>query len=81
MDRFLVDYKRKLIRREKMIEPTWVCKECGEKCRAVEVTFDYAGTHCTHGQRGTHHTGTYVSDCCGTDFAEYDPEEADAELS
>ena len=47
------------------------CSECGEECKLIEETFDYAGAHCTNGKSGTHHTGIYVSDCC---FAE--PEES-----
>lgn len=43
------------------------CTDCGEECKAVEETFDYAGTHCTYGVAGTHHTGHYVSDCCGAE--------------
>ena len=43
---------------------THTCDECGDECAAVEETFDYAGTHCTHGRSGTHRTGHYVSDCC-----------------
>ena len=40
------------------------CYECGEPCGVVAESFDYAGTHCTHGIIGTHYTGYYVSDCC-----------------
>lgn len=43
------------------------CTECGEKCTAIEETFDYSGTHCSFGMSGTHHTGHYVSDCCLAD--------------
>jgi predicted nucleic acid-binding Zn ribbon protein len=46
------------------------CTECGEECKVVEETFDYAGTHCTHGQAGTHHTGIFVSECCLAEFDE-----------
>jgi len=46
------------------------CSECGEKCELVEETFDYAGTHCTFGRNGIHHTGLYVSDCCFADYEE-----------
>ena len=46
------------------------CDECGEECAIVEETFDYAGTHCTHGLAGTHHTGQYASKCCDADFEE-----------
>ena len=41
-----------------------ICEDCKEPCKPVEETFDYAGTHCTYGNSGTHHTGHYVSDCC-----------------
>jgi len=51
------------------------CTECGEKCESVEETFDYSGTHCTHGKPGTHHTGIYVSDCCLAEFVEVDGDE------
>jgi len=30
------------------------CSSCGEICDIVEETFDYAGTHCNHGQAGTY---------------------------
>ena len=40
------------------------CADCGEPCKMIEETFDYSGTHCTHGLSGTYHTGHYVSDCC-----------------
>lgn len=46
------------------------CSECHEECKAVEETFDYAGTHCTHGIAGTHRTGHYVSDCCCAELEE-----------
>ena len=41
-----------------------LCTDCKGECKGVEETFDYAGTHCTYGKSGTHHTGIYVSDCC-----------------
>lgn len=47
-----------------------VCSDCGCECSAVEETFDYAGSHCTHGRSGTHHTGHYVSACCLADIEE-----------
>lgn len=50
-----------------MCETLW-CLDCKEVCGRVEETFDYAGTHCTFGRSGTHHTGHYVSDCCGAEF-------------
>jgi len=51
-------------------EPDWVCDECGQPCSTVEVVFSYSGTHCTYGKSGTHHTGQYESECCGSDFHE-----------
>ena len=48
------------------------CTECGEECALVEETFDYSGTHCTHGRSGTHHTGVWVSECCFADYEEYE---------
>ena len=50
--------------------PDVICADCNEVCKLVEETFDYAGTHCTYGKSGTHHTGVYVSDCCGADWYE-----------
>ena len=46
-----------------------ICPDCGEKCNviALDNSFDYAGTHCTHGRSGTHYPDGYgdpVSDCC-----------------
>lgn len=46
-----------------------VCPECGGPCTIVgdDNSFDYAGTHCTHGRSGTHYPsdwGKPVSDCC-----------------
>lgn len=40
------------------------CSSCSEACETVEETFDYSGTHCSHGKSGTHHTGNYISKCC-----------------
>lgn len=50
------------------------CLDCGEECNIIEETFDYSGTHCTHGNGGTHHTGYYSSSCCDADFEEIDDE-------
>ena len=47
-----------------------ICADCWSPCKAVEETFDFAGTHCTGGRSGTHHTGFYVSDCCGAEPVE-----------
>ena len=53
-------------------KPDIKCVECGEPCGTIEETFDYSGTHCTHGISGTHRTGIYVSDCCLSDYIEMD---------
>lgn len=47
-----------------------VCSDCRFECGPVEETFDYAGTHCTGGRAGVHHTGHYVSDCCLAEIEE-----------
>lgn len=47
-----------------------ICSDCRKPCETVEETFDYAGTHCTHGLPGTHHTGHYVSKCCHGELEE-----------
>jgi hypothetical protein len=49
--------------------PDPVCSDCGEPCKVIGLdnSFDYAGTHCTHGKGGTHRPegyGSPVSDCC-----------------
>ena len=46
-----------------------VCPNCGDPCTIVPYLnhFDYAGTHCTHGNSGVHFPadwGIPVSDCC-----------------
>lgn len=56
--------KAKKYNLEEFEESRPVCTDCKEKCVTVEETFDYAGTHCTNGESGTHHTGVYVSKCC-----------------
>jgi len=56
------------------------CPACGEPCKIIplENSFDYAGTHCTYGQSGTHYPSDYgdpVSDCCEEpmgDFVEWE---------
>lgn len=50
--------------------PELICSECGEHCKVIEETFNYAGTHCTGGKPGTHRTGIYVSNCCWADCEE-----------
>jgi hypothetical protein len=52
---------------------TTICPDCGEECTIVPLdnSFDYAGTHCTHGRSGTHKPegyGTPVSDCCDAEI-------------
>lgn len=60
-------------------EPEVYCTECGQECSEVWESFDYAGTHCTHGKSGTHYTGYKISSCCGApttwdkDYEEEDP--------
>jgi hypothetical protein len=54
------------------LPPTYKCTDCGEECTVSEETFSYAGTHCTHGKSGVHHTGEYSSDCCGAEYEEVD---------
>lgn len=44
------------------------CKSCGKPCVLIKETFDYSGTHCTHGQSGTHTTGYWISKCCLEDY-------------
>lgn len=53
-------------------QPKIVCTDCGDLCGSFEETFDYPGTHCTHGNPGTHHTGHYLSDCCHAEIQDYD---------
>lgn len=50
------------------VQVTYRCCECGAICEIVEESFDYAGTHCTNGNSGTHYTGDYYSACCLSDF-------------
>ena len=52
-------------------EKDYKCNNCGESCSIVEEVFDYAGSHCTNGEAGTHRTGEYYSDCCGAGFEGY----------
>ncbi len=50
------------------------CPECGEPCRIITIdeSFDYAGTHCTHGKAGTHQGRVYRgSDCCEAEIDDY----------
>jgi len=47
-----------------------ICPKCNEECKVVprSSSFDYIGTHCTHGLPGTHYPndhGAPESDCCG----------------
>ena len=52
-----------------------VCTNCKKKCKRVEQTFNYAGTHCTNGNSGTYHTGHYISDCCLEEVEDSDESE------
>lgn len=50
-----------------------VCPDCGEPCRivALDNSFSYSGTHCTHGLGGVHYPagwGSPVSSCCEADM-------------
>ena len=50
-------------------EDETICPECGEICNIIPLnnSFDYSGTHCTHGRAGTYYPDDYgrpVSDCC-----------------
>jgi len=54
--------------RDEAIKDEYKCLSCGELCKLVEETFDYAGTHCTNGNSGTHKTGHYLTDCCLADY-------------
>ena len=42
------------------------CSHCQKECTCVKYddSFDYAGTHCTHGIGGTQHEYHWASDCC-----------------
>jgi len=51
-------------------EREYKCSYCGKRCKIIEETFDYAGTHCTHGNGGVHYTGVYKSACCYEDYEE-----------
>lgn len=51
-----------------------ICTDCQQPCTTHEDTFDYAGTHCTHGKAGIHHTGNWYSDCCDAEVGEVDDE-------
>jgi hypothetical protein len=72
-----------LLREEDLLgsEDGPVCLACGEPCTALRESFDYAGTHCTHGRSGTHYTGRWISDCCGADIGsadDYEEQQAEA---
>ena len=49
--------------------PNFTCPECGELADIVgdDNSFDFSGTHCTHGQSGTHYPegwGAPICSCC-----------------
>ena len=66
--------------------PNFTCPECHEPCHiiALDNSFDYAGTHCTHGQPGVHYPFDYgrpVTSCCEVDVdAELAEDEFDIDL-
>ena len=53
------------------------CKDCGhyltdDQIYREDISFDYAGTHCTYGRSGTHHEwGDLKSRCCDADVTDY----------
>jgi len=68
--------------------PTWVtppdfkCPACHQPCKiiAIDTSFSYSGTHCTHGQAGIHYPSDYgnpVTDCCEADVPEAELDEPD----
>lgn len=44
------------------------CYECDKETTFRPECFDYAGTHCTNGQSGTHYTGVYECEECGSEL-------------
>ena len=55
----------------------FVCPYCKKPCRIIGLRndFDYAGTHCTHGQDGTCHPdnwGDPVTSCCMAPVDDYE---------
>ncbi len=46
------------------------CLDCGDECSPVAESFDYSGSHCTHGKGGTHYTRNYLSDCCHAELTD-----------
>ena len=54
--------------------PNFTCPSCSEPCKIIPLdnAFDYARTHCTHGQSGTHYPSNYgrpVTNCCEVEVA------------
>ena len=54
------------------------CTVCGDRCQIIplENEFSYSGTHCSHGNPGTHYPpdwGEPVSDCCEADTTDEPP--------
>jgi hypothetical protein len=44
----------------------WACESCMMPCKKITIdeSFDFAGTHCTHGKSGIHRQYADGSDCC-----------------
>lgn len=53
-----------------------ICSHCHNKTNEITIddSFDYAGTHCTHGRAGTWHDSHQASECCEADVVESDSE-------
>jgi hypothetical protein len=62
--------------------PDFLCPACNQPCRivALDNSFSYSGTHCTHGQSGIHYPFDYgnpVTDCCEADVSDAELDEPD----
>jgi len=62
--------------------PDFLCPACNQPCRivALDNSFSYSGTHCTHGQSGVHYPSGYdspVTDCCEADVPDAELDEPD----
>ncbi len=49
----------------------FVCNTCNEECTVSRPSFDYSATHCTNGNSGTHIESYYSSDCCDSDYKDF----------
>ncbi len=52
------------------------CPHCHKLIEPVyeDLSFDYAGTHCTYGQSGTYHDGYWYCPKCDEEL-DYEPED------